>query len=98
MKHVIRYLAIAVVLSLTVAAAIPALHAQKAPASGTAKISINTAGADQLAILPGVGPATAQRIVEFRAKNGPFKRLEDLMGVKGMGEKKFLKLKDQISL
>ena len=47
---------------------------------------------------PGVGPAMATRIVEFRKKNGPFKKAEDLMNVKGIGEKSFLKLKALITV
>ena len=97
MKHAIRCSAVALVVLLLTGAATVTLQAQK-PAAPTAKVSINSGGADQLATLPGVGMATAQRIVEFRSKTGPFKRLEDLMAVKGIGEKKFNRLKDQITL
>lgn len=60
------------------------------------KVDLNSATADQLQALPGIGPALAKRIVEFREKNGPFQKAEDLMNVPGIGEKKFLQLKDRI--
>jgi competence protein ComEA len=99
--------------ALTALLVAPSLHAQagaaqapapksggrtaaKPPATGT--ININTASAVDLETLPGVGAKTAQRIVEYRQKNGPFKKIEDLMNVRGVGEKNFLKLKGQIGI
>lgn len=61
------------------------------------KISINTASLEHLITLPGVGPATAQRIIEYR-KQQPFNQLEDIMKVKGIKEKLFSKMKDRICL
>ncbi|MDA2929204.1 helix-hairpin-helix domain-containing protein [Acidobacteria bacterium AH-259-O06] len=60
------------------------------------KINLNTATSVELDSLPGIGPVLAGRILQFRKINGPFKRTEDLMNVRGIGEKKFLKLKDRI--
>lgn len=92
-------IAFAVVALITVASA-PTMHAQDTPrqaarpaAQDTAPINLNTATATELEKLPGVGPATALRIVEFRTKNGAFKKVEDLMNVRGIGEKTFLTLK-----
>lgn len=65
--------------------------AKAAPAP--ASININTATAAELEALPGVGAATAARILEYRQKNGGFKKIEDLMNVRGIGEKTFLNLK-----
>ena len=64
----------------------------------TTPININTATASELEALPGVGPAMAARIVEYRTKNGGFKKIEDLMNVKGIGEKSFLKLKSLVTI
>ncbi len=66
------------------------------PAPATAAVNLNTATAKQLETLPGVGPATAARILEYREKNGRFKKIEDLMNVRGIGEKTFLTLKPLI--
>ena len=68
----------------------------KPPVTGT--ININTASATELEALPGIGAKTAARIVEYRQKNGPFKKIEELMNVRGVGEKNFLKLKPQITV
>ena len=58
----------------------------------TGKLNLNTANEDQLQLLPTVGPAKAERIVAWRAKNGGFKRVADLRRVKGFGYKTFKKL------
>ena len=68
----------------------------KAPFTGT--LNINTASAMDLQALPGIGAKTAALIVEYRQKNGPFKKVEELMNVRGIGEKNFLKLKPQITV
>lgn len=60
------------------------------------KLDLNQATVEELDTLPGVGPAIARRIVAFREKNGAFKRIEDLMNVRGIGEKTFLRLRDRI--
>lgn len=60
---------------------------------GAGLVNINTATAEELDALPGVGASTAAAIVEDRATNGPFTSVEDLMRVSGIGEKKFAKLK-----
>ena len=69
-----------------------------ATAPSTTMININTASATDLERLPGIGAKTASRIVEYRQKNGPFKKVEELMNVRGVGEKNFLKLRTQISV
>lgn len=67
-------------------------------ATATAPINLNTATVAQLESLPGIGMKTAERIVEYRQKNGAFKKVEDLMNVRGVGEKSFLKLKPMITV
>jgi len=71
---------------------------QESKAAPVPTVNLNTATADQFEALPGIGPSTAKRIVSFREKNGPFKKLEDLMNVQGIGEKSFLKLRPHLSL
>jgi competence protein ComEA len=70
----------------------------KSSAALAGPINLNTATAAQLDGLPGVGKSTAQRIVDYRQKNGSFKKIEELMNVKGIGEKSFLKLKPLITV
>lgn len=64
--------------------------------SSDGTVNINTATAEQLTALPGVGEATAKAIVEDRQKNGKFTSPEDLMRVSGIGQKKFDKMKDKV--
>ena len=66
-----------------------ALTALPAAAAEERKINLNEADAGQLALLPRVGPALAERILEFREENGKFQRPEDIMLVRGIGEKTF---------
>ena len=70
----------------------------KGAAAVTTPVNINTASAAQLEALPGIGAKTAQLIVDHRQKNGPFKKVEELMNVKGIGEKSFLKLKPMVTV
>jgi len=67
-------------------------------ASASAPINLNTATVAQLETLPGIGKSTAERILEYRQKNGSFKKVEDLMNVRGVGEKSFLKLKPLVTV
>jgi len=69
-----------------------------ASASAGAPVNLNTATAAQLEALPGIGKSTAERILEYRQKNGGFKKIEDLMNVRGIGEKSFLKMKGLITV
>ncbi len=64
----------------------------------SSKINVNRATEEELLSLPGIGPVLAKRIVEFRKTNGPFSLLENFKQVKGIGEKKFIKLIPYIKL
>lgn len=81
-------------MSLVVALLSPAL----ALTVEKAKVDLNEADSTQLESLPGIGPAMAARILEYREKNGPFKQIEDLLNVRGIGEKKFEQLKELIKV
>lgn len=76
---------------LAVAAAAPAVAAE-------GKVNINTATVEQFQLLPRIGPAVAARIVEHRKANGEFKAVDDLMLVRGIGEKSFSSLKPYLAL
>ncbi len=67
-----------------------------AQVAGKAPMNLNAATVEQLETLPGIGRKVAERILEYRAKNGGFKKIEELMNVKGIGEKSFLKIKPLI--
>ena len=71
--------------------------APKTPAAVTI-VNLNTATQVELEKLPGIGPSTATRIIEYRQKNGNFKKIEDLMNIRGIGEKAFLKLKPLVTV
>ncbi len=72
----------------------PASAADAAPAG---VVNINTASSAELERLPGVGPSVAQRIVDHREKNGAFKGSEDLMLVRGIGQKTFDRIKPYVA-
>jgi competence protein ComEA len=86
---------LAVAMAVVLAAG-PALAAGK-PAP-TEKVNLNTATVEQLTALPGVGPTLAARIVEHREKAGQFSSPEELMNVKGIGEKNFQKIEQYLTV
>lgn len=62
------------------------------------KININSASLAELQTLNGIGPSLAQRIIDYRTNSGPFRQVEDIKNVSGIGEKRFLQLKDYITV
>jgi competence protein ComEA len=94
-------LAAALALSSVAMAQTPPQTPPTAPAGQTtqpAPLNLNTATKADLEKLPGVGPAMAQRILDYRQKIGSFKKAEELMNVQGIGEKSFLKLKPLVTV
>ena len=102
MRHLFVAAIVVAAAALTLAAPAGASPVQQkspeAKAAPAPAVNINTAPAEQLERLPGVGPKTAARIVEYRQKNGGFKKVEELMNVRGIGEKAFLKMKNQLTV
>ncbi|HUU39635.1 MAG TPA: helix-hairpin-helix domain-containing protein [Desulfatiglandales bacterium] len=92
MKNYKKLLALFLVIALFTAF-IPVLLAQEVQ-----KININKASADELAQLEGIGQKYAERIVEFRTNNGPFKSIEDILNVPGIGPKTYEANKDRITI
>ena len=74
------------------------LQEQSNSASSGDLVNINTADAERLATLKGIGPALAQRIIEYREQNGAFKSIDEIKNVRGIGDKKFAAFKDKISI
>ncbi len=95
-SRISRLLAVALVAGLCGASALGA--DEPAAASTGRKININQASASQLVLLPRVGAKAAERIVEYRKAHGSFNQADELMEVKGIGEKLFLQLKPYIAL
>jgi len=95
-------------LALCAALFVSALPVAAAPAAAEGKeakegkkstlVNINAADAGQLGLLPRVGPSVAQRIVDYRKKNGAFKSTDDLMLVQGIGEKTYQLIKPYVAL
>lgn len=90
MKRVKKYILIAVSITLF------SLIAGNAQASDE-KININTATIEQLSEIRGIGPAIAQRIVEYRQKNGTFSTVDEIVNVRGIGPKTLENIRDSIT-
>jgi comEA protein len=99
LKMVAKKIKVACVLALCLGMAISSVSvlAQKSnPAPAAEKVNLNSATVEQLQAIPGIGPVIAKSIVEHRTKVGRFSRIEEIINVKGIGEKKFQKIKDRL--
>jgi competence protein ComEA len=67
-------------------------------AAAFAAIDLNTATKEELVALPGIGPSKAQAILDYRSAHGPFKSVEEVKDVKGIGAKRFEKLKGELTV
>ncbi len=97
MKHVYRTVAGLFIALLCVPAPGRAETQGDATKEVTKRVNINSADSSQLSMLPRVGPSLADRIVDYRKDNGPFKKPEDLMLVQGVGDKTFQLLKPYLA-
>ena len=100
MMRSILTLAVILVTLAAGAAAARTEHADQQTTSQPASqlLNLNTATQAELEKLPGVGPSTAKQIIEYRQKNNGFKKVEELMNIKGIGEKSFLRLKPLVTV
>ena len=96
-NFMIKGLVMSVVLGLVFSTFL-SFQVQAAPKAGEKKININTASLVELQKLPRIGEKVAQRIIDFRKKNGRFRKVEEIMKVKGIGEKMFNKIKSLITV
>lgn len=101
----LRTLISAAIAALIIAGPLVALAQQAPPATPPkpsvqpqAPVNLNTATKADLEKLPGIGPSMAQRILDYRQKNGAFKKVEELMNVQGIGEKSFLQLRTLVTV
>jgi competence protein ComEA len=78
------------------AGALTAALAQKQPPP--APLDLNSATVEQLTALPGVGPVTAKAIVEFRTHSGPFRRVEDLLAIRGITDRRLKELRPYVTV
>lgn len=86
-------------LSLTISALFliaPALFANKKPP--TAPVNLNTATSEELQTVPGIGPATAEKILQMRKNYGAFKSVDDLLAIKGIGPKRLEKMRKYLTV
>lgn len=91
-------LSLAAGLLLLSAASLRADTTTTAPAAPTGKVNINAASVSQIAMLPRIGEKVATRVLDYRKAHGPFAKPENLMEVKGIGEKLFLTLKPYLAV
>ena len=94
-----QLLTLLVILAMAAVSTVSLAAVERQAAAGADKlVNINTADAGQLVNLPQIGPKMAQRILDYRKSSGGFKRVQDLMKVKGIGEKVFAKLQPLITI
>lgn len=99
MKSCLSMMVLVAVVSLTGFSPVSAFAAESPAASTLIEtIRLNQATAEELQSLPGVGPALSERIVVYRTENGPFKSVDQLTEVKGVGQAKLAKFKKQLTV
>lgn len=96
-KHVLFVLVALVLLAVSMKVIWAPPQPVSAPSFEPERININTASKQELMGLPGIGAVLAQRIIEHREAHGPFKAIEEIMNVKGIGPKTFERIKNKIT-
>jgi len=93
-----KKLIIAVLTALALATAVPVLAADGTESAAVAQsmVNLNTAGVEELQVLPGVGEVTAERILAYREENGAFTKIADLTEVRGIGAKTLEKIRPMV--
>ena len=91
----IRALTALSIMSILFAASVSRAETKHPPAHS---VDLNTATSEQLQQVPGIGPSTANAIVNFRQKSGPFKKIEDLLAIKGISKARLEKMRPYLTL
>ncbi|MDN3511480.1 MAG: helix-hairpin-helix domain-containing protein [Candidatus Jettenia sp.] len=94
--HILRKFCSVIVLVLAIAFVCQTICMSDEGVEG--KVNINIATEDQIALLPGIGPKIAIEVVNYRTNNGNFQTIDDMKKVKGVGDKKFEKIKNFIAV
>jgi competence protein ComEA len=76
----------------------PDINSDQAVIQSNKKLNINTANAQQLDLLPGIGPSLAERIIRYRQENGKFNSIDELLNVSGIGEKKLEEIRELVDI
>lgn len=97
-KHLLLVVLLALV-SVSGVLSTPVFAADNPAATSVVEtIQLNQATAEELQALPGIGPSLSERIVAYRTEHGPFKSVDQLTDVKGIGDKKLAKFRDHLAL
>jgi len=75
-----------------------ALAALLISTAALATVNLNSATKDELVALPGIGPSKAQAIIDYRTQNGPFRSVDEIRKVRGIGEKLFQQIKPELTI
>jgi len=92
------WLGLAIMVLCTITPGVAQAAGTKTEVPDAAQIDINNASAEQLTAIPGIGKVMSERIVQFRDEHGAFKRIEDLLKIKGIGEKSFQKIRPYVRI
>lgn len=97
-KNSVRVFGLALLMGMSLSSLVKAAPAADTQASMQAPVNLNQASAEELTKLKGIGPKMAERILAYRKEHGPFKTVDQIVEVKGIGNAKFQKLKDKITV